>query len=572
MSVQGLEAASRPAGVGYAPPRRRPDHLVPVLDASQEFALRLMVLAWVAASVWFWLWWTSPLRGEWNPSRIIVTGFLAWLFAMGAYYSFFICRMTRPNPAIPVPDLRVAMVVTKAPSEPWHVVHRTLEAMLGQSYPHSYDVWLADEAPSASTLAWCEQHGVKVSSRIGVAAYHKPEWPRRTRCKEGNLAYFYDHFGYDRYDVVAQLDSDHVPATGYLAEMVRPFADPSVGYVAAPSVCDANAAVGWTVKGRLYRDAAMHGPVQAGCNSGWAPVCIGSHYAVRTAALRDAGGIGPELAEDYTTTLWLVSRGWTGVFSIDAEAHGDGPATLDAMITQERQWSHSLGVIASRWAPSRLRAAPLRARLRLGFSLAFYPLQAGILAAGCLVPSVALLSGVSWGSTTLAGFYGHLWPAGLLLTAVTAYLRRSGTLRPADAKLWSLDHTLFQLTRWPWTGWEFCKGVVGGWRRRSGAFSVTPKGDQVEAMPKPGYLFPSLALGGVPAVCVVAVPHPEQVLGMVVVATVQSLLYLGAVLAVAVPPLVRIRPVTLALRTLWLPLVAIAGLASLLTRLVLAAG
>ena len=139
------------------------------------------------------------------------------------------------------------MVVTKAPSEPFPIVAETLLAMLAQTQPH--DTWLADEDPSPETLAWCREHGVFVSTRKGRADYHRQTWPRRTRCKEGNLAFFYDHYGYERYDFVAQLDADHVPEPDYLWQMLRPFADPAVGYVSAPSICDRNAAESWSARG-----------------------------------------------------------------------------------------------------------------------------------------------------------------------------------------------------------------------------------------------------------------------------------------------------------------------------------
>ena len=35
---------------------------------------------------------------------------------------------------------------------------------------------------------------------------------------------------------------------------MRPFADPAVGYVAAPSICDANAAESWAARARLYEN------------------------------------------------------------------------------------------------------------------------------------------------------------------------------------------------------------------------------------------------------------------------------------------------------------------------------
>ncbi len=65
------------------------------------------------------------------------------------WFFFWIWRMKRPNPKLEVPQLRTAMVVTKAPSEPWEMVRETLEAMLGQDFPFAFDTWLADESPDA---------------------------------------------------------------------------------------------------------------------------------------------------------------------------------------------------------------------------------------------------------------------------------------------------------------------------------------------------------------------------------------------------------------------------------------
>ena len=212
-----------------------------------KLEFRALVIVWAALTLAFWIWWLSPAHVL-RPSLYILTSLaLAWISLSPVYFLIVSWRAVKPNPAIPVdPSLRLAMVVTKAPSEPFDVVRKTLEAMLAQSLPH--DTWLADEDPSRETLAWCAQRGVQVSCRKGVAAYHRPSWPRRTRCKEGNLAFFYDHFGYDQYDVVVQLDADHVPEPEYLEHMVRPFADPAIGYVSAPSICDQNASGSWSAR------------------------------------------------------------------------------------------------------------------------------------------------------------------------------------------------------------------------------------------------------------------------------------------------------------------------------------
>lgn len=512
--------------------RPRLPYLVPVLGLRQELVLRLIGLSWAISSVWFWLWWTAPVRGDWNLGRALSSIGLLWLFALAAYFLFFVCRMTKPNPALPLPSLRVAIVVTKAPSEPWDVAERTLRAMLNQDMPYPYDVWLADERPSGKTLHWCRGHGVHVSTRKGVTEYHQPTWPRRTKCKEGNLAYFYDRVGYAQYDVVAQLDVDHVPERGYLAEMVRPFLDPKVGYVAAPSICDANEGSSWTVRGRLYREASMHGPVQAGCNGGWAPVCIGSHYAVRTQALQEAGGIGPDLAEDYSTTLWMQAAGWHGVFALDAEAHGDGPESLNDMLVQELQWARSLGTIFTKWAPSRLPRCSWKAGLRLGFALAYYLLQGVACVVAFVLPPAGVLMGLTWGNTSLAGFYVHLWPASMLLTAALLWLRRQRVLRPVGALVWSYELLLFQLVRWPWTTWGFFQGMWAGLVDRRRDFRVTPKGAQAMRPLSARLLVPMALLIAVPTAVVALVPRPGVGIGLYVVLVLQALVYCIAGLSV----------------------------------------
>lgn len=519
-------------GVKLPPRHAKQPFQVPVLTFGQEAVLRLLAFGWVVTGALFWLYWLSPARGEWTVGRGVATAGLAWVFLLGGYFLCFACRMTKANPMIPLPELRVAIVVTKAPSEPWAMVEKTLRAMLDQDMPYKYDVWLADERPSGKTLRWCKGHGVQVSTRQGVAEYHQPTWPRRTKCKEGNLAYFYDRFGYARYDVVAQLDADHVPARDYLKAIVRPFADPKIGYVAAPSVCDANSEKGWTVLGRLHREASLHGPVQAGSNGGWGPLCIGSHYAVRTSALKDVGGLGPELAEDYATTLWMQSGGWDGAFAIDAEAHGDGPETFDDMITQELQWARSLGTVLTRWAPSKFSTVPWKARARMSFALAFYFIQGLACLAAVTLPSIGALTGVTWGNTTFAQFYIHMWLPSIFLLLSLAWLRRCGVMRPTNAKLWSWDLALFQVVRWPWTTWGFFQGMWAGRQATPKPFRVTPKGlTGVRPLSLP-MLSPLLILSAAPAVVLAFVPDIRAVLGLAIVLAMQAVLYLFASAAV----------------------------------------
>lgn len=449
--------------------------LAPALSGSDRLVMALLTVGWLTCLVAFWVWWLAPAHRVTLAGLVLNSLVLCYVSGFPLLFVLGLNWLHRVGPAVGLPPLRVAFVVTRAPSEPWDIARSTLQAMLAQRYPRDYDVWLCDERPDEEVLGWCREHGVAVSTRRGVGPYHRLGWPRRTRCKEGNLAYFYDHWGYRHYDVVAQLDCDHRPEPTYLVQVVRPFADPAVGYVATPSMCDANSATSWSARGRMYREATFHGPFQLGHSGGHAPLCIGSHYAIRTAALREIGGIGPELAEDFSTTFLLNAAGWHGVFAIDAEAHGDGPPTFSAMTMQEYQWSRSLTTILLGLLPRNLGRLPWPLRVRFLYALTYYALLTTATILGLALAPIAAVTGQPWIDVSYASFLGHWLPISVWLLAMIVLLRRRRLLRPVSAPVLSWESWLYALTRWPYVA---CGVAAALWQRvrpRSVTFAITPK-------------------------------------------------------------------------------------------------
>jgi cellulose synthase/poly-beta-1,6-N-acetylglucosamine synthase-like glycosyltransferase len=505
--------------------------MVPVLAGYRRVEYLAGTALWFAAVVYFWRWWFVPAHHVYLAGSILVTSVLAWVTIIPLYFiaAFYLAR--KPGGRLRLPaGSRVAMVVTKAPSEPFEIVARTLSAMLAQQVPH--DTWLADEDPSPATLDWCREQGVHVSTRKARADYHRQTWPRRTRCKEGNLAFFYDHYGYARYDFVAQLDADHVPEPGYLYQMLRPFADPAVGYVSAPSICDHNARESWSARGRLYAEASMHGSLQAGFNGGLAPLCIGSHYAVRTAALKDIGGLGPELAEDHSTTLMMNAHGWHGVHALDAIAHGDGPRTFTDLITQEFQWSRSLMMILLQYSPKLVGRLPLRLKIQFLFSQLWYGLFSLFMALMFLLPVVALIRGRIFVDVSYPDFLLHFVPQSVLLILLAYRWRKTGTFRPVDAKILSWEMTLFLFARWPWA-LAGTLAAVRDWATGSFVdFRVTPKGSSdVDPLPS-RVLAPYIFLSLISVLPVLFVANARDTGGFYIFATVNAAIYTLLVLVI----------------------------------------
>lgn len=500
---------------------------VRALRPRDRVVVALLSALWGVCLVDFWQWWVRPVHQTSIYGALLNALALVYLTCFPACFVLPVNRLKVVNAALRVPRLRVAFIVTRAPSEPWPVAQATLCAMLRQEFPLPYDVWLADESPTEEILRWCTANGVIVSTRDGVADYHRPTWPRRTKCKEGNLAFFYDNWGYYYYDVVAQLDCDHVPAPTYLAEMVRPFSDPAIGYVAAPSSCDANAGQSWSARGRLHAEAPFHGAFQLGHSAGWSPLCIGSHYAVRTEALRDIGGLGPELAEDFSTTFLLNCAGWHGAFAIDAEAHGDGPSTFAAMLVQEFQWSKSLTVLLLKLVPRNLGRLGWLYRFRFIYPLCYYLLLTASTAIGVLLAPFAAVTGWSWMSVNYFAFLLHWWSLSIWILLLAALLRRRRLLRPADAPLVSWENWLYVLARWPYIARGVCAALLYSVRPRAVTFKVTPKGaDELEVLPT-RLMVPYLIISVLCSMAAIAGERSTNVAGYVFLCVLGSLTYGG---------------------------------------------
>jgi cellulose synthase/poly-beta-1,6-N-acetylglucosamine synthase-like glycosyltransferase len=486
--------------------------MIPVMGNRQRHVLTYLVAIWLLSlALFLFYWFRSDHVVTWFKF-IVNTLLLLWINLLPGYFFYFVFRMKQVNPEIAIPESwRVAMITTRAPSEPFSIVKITLQAMKKQKFQH--DTWLADENPDDQIKEWCKLNDVYLCSRYGHPDYQQDVWPRRAKCKEGNLAFFYDHYGYENYDIVVQLDADHVPQENYLEEMIRPFADQQVGYVSAPSICDSNAQKSWAARGRLYAEALMHGPLQVGYSNGYATLCIGSHYAVRTKALREIGGIGPELAEDHSTTLMMNGNGWQGVHAFNAIASGEGPPTITACITQEFQWSRSLMILLLTELPKYWKKLSPKLRLQFLFAQLWYPLFGLMFMLGTILPVIAVFTGKVWVSVVFFDFLRYSIPTAISIMAVVWYLKQNLWLRPVNAPIMSWEIILFQILRWPWAFYGSLMGLVTVIRKKSPGFKVTPKGESENTSLSWSVLSPYIVLTIISAIPGILIQHDDSAAG-----------------------------------------------------------
>ncbi|MBO0728663.1 MAG: glycosyltransferase [Acidimicrobiaceae bacterium] len=449
------------------------------MSSAQRHVYRGLTLLWLIAALAFWAWWLRPSHITWVPSFVVTTLVVAYTLGLPGYFLFFVGRMRRPHPAlVPPPGLRVAFATTFVPgAESLRVLERTIRAMKGQEgYP--CDVWVLDEGNRPEVRELCRRVAANHFSRRLRQRYQQPAWPFKARTKAGNYNAWLDWLRSQAtdYDVLLQMDTDHAPEPGYLIQMLRPFADPAVGYVAAPSISSGNGGDSWVASARTATDGPHHGAVQMGFNGGFAPMIFGSHAAFRVCALREIGGFQHTLAEDQHNTLRLNAAGWRGVFNPDAIAIGNGPESFADAMVQEYQWARAVTQLLLEFFLDDKRGLPLRLQLTFVFRQTWYPLFAGSQLLTWLVPIVALLSGhplVSVGY--LAWFALHALSTLTVLVAVI-WVRREGWLRPAGVRVLTWRSALLILARWPFWLVAVLEAIAGRAMGRDFAFRVTPKG------------------------------------------------------------------------------------------------
>ncbi|MFJ8112996.1 glycosyltransferase family 2 protein [Streptomyces sp. NPDC096132] len=400
----------------------------------------------------------------------VVQVFAVWTFAWHA---------RDPVPLTPPVGLRVAMLTTIVPAkEPLDVVERTLRAMRRVTYyGGSVDVWILDEGDDPAVRALAARLGVRHFTRKGRPEYNRPWGIFRTRTKSGNHnAWRAEH---ERgYDVIAQMDPDHVPLPCFLERALGYFHDPDVAFVVAPQVYG-NMHDNWIAHGASVQQYLFSGIVERGGNGLDAPLLIGTNHLYRATAWRSIGGYQDSIIEDHLTSMRVqgtVNPGtgnrWKGVYTPDVIAVGEGPTSWTDYFNQQKRWAYGVWEIKlNRRLTEGIR---LHRRQRLLYTLVqfYYPSVAATLLLGTLATALALLLGVM-----TAGLEGPTW-LGLWSAGMGSWLWLWWWLRRfnlAEHERRELGAQGFVLALF--AGPVYVSAALGALLRRPLGYAVTAKGE-----------------------------------------------------------------------------------------------
>lgn len=396
--------------------------------------------------------------------------------AQGAALWLFSSKAQDPVPLVPPPGLRVAILTTIVPSkEPLDLVLRTLRAMKRIEYDGQVDVWLLDEGGDPLVADACAAIGVKHFSRKGISAYNTSEGEFRAKSKAGNHN-AWRHAQERNYDVVAQMDPDHVPGPDFLQRSLGYFRDPDVGFVVAPQVYG-NLDENWIAKGSAVQAYVFHGVIQRGGNGLRAPLLIGTNHLYRPSAFAVIGGYQDSIIEDHLTSMAMFAtknpatgNHFTGVYTPDILAAGEGPTSFTDYFSQQKRWAYGIWQIMCRHSPEMF--GRMRPAQRLSFSLLqlFYPSVALSWVLGNVLTALFLLGGSA--VQLPVEQWVALWLASMTASLGTFFWLRRFNLAPHEREEWGLAGLGLLLVCGP----VYVAAAVDYLAGRPLAYAVTAKG------------------------------------------------------------------------------------------------
>jgi len=313
----------------------------------------------------------------------------------------FVAKMRDPVPLRPQRDLRIAVLTTIVPSkEPIEMVAETLRAMRNIEYDGPIDVWILDEEDDPAMRDVAAAFGVHHFSRKRYPEYRQPSGPYAIGRKSGNHN-AWRALHEQQYDLVSQMDPDHVPLPEFLTRTVGYFRDPDVAFVVSPQVYG-NLNESFVTNGAADQAYIFYGAVQRGLNGLEAPLLIGTNHVYRTAAWDQIGGYQDSVIEDHLTGLRVLhafnsatGKRWKGIYTPDVLSIGEGPRSWTDYFNQQYRWSYGIWDTILHHSLPFLRTMPLRRALSYICLELFYPSIGIMWLLGSVITALYLILGIS---------------------------------------------------------------------------------------------------------------------------------------------------------------------------------
>ena len=255
-----------------------------VFEISDYLLFTLLTVVSYSAIAYFITHWFA--YGDWFARPVAFWGLTLTVFgrlAINQFRWWYLPFMRKPVPMIPRPGWKVGVATTFVPgAESIEMLEETLRALVALNYPH--DTWVLDEGNDIRVISLCTELGAFHFSRKESPHYQTDDGTFRARSKHGNYNAWLHEVGFERYEIIAAFDPDHVPEPAFLSEVLGYFNDPQVGYVQAAQAYY-NQQASFIARGAAEETYGYYSSTQMFAFAMGYPVVTGCHNTHRVAAL-----------------------------------------------------------------------------------------------------------------------------------------------------------------------------------------------------------------------------------------------------------------------------------------------
>ncbi|WP_051981016.1 hypothetical protein [Burkholderia sp. 9120] len=169
------------------------------------------------------------------------------------------------------------------------------------------------------------------------------------------------------------------------------------------------------------------------------------------------------------------------------------------------------------------------------FAQFWYSLFSLTMAATVAMPVIALVTRRVWSDVAYLSYFGYASAVTISILLVMAWVRRTGSFRPFDAKVSSWEGMAFLFARWPWSLLGIGSALADCLHGQEFAFRVTPKGVPVVERPPLRVVLPYyLAISLICSLPLVMIDDACNARGFYVISSVNALVYLAVALLIVV--------------------------------------
>ena len=420
--------------------------------ARERRIIKVMVLLGLFSILNFLLFFFHPDNRGNLFLYILLSITLLYGTAKKLYMWYNYTNISVPEQPSKMPDLKVDILTTYFPGEPYQMIVTTLEAISKITYPHT--TFLCDEADDPFLKKFCEENGVVHVTR-----------ENRKDAKAGNINNALRQQA--KGDICVILDPDHIPEPDFLDPILPHFSDPDIGFVQIVQSYY-NIKDSLVARGAAEQTFQFYGPMMMTLNAYGSVNAIGANCVFRRAALDSIGGHAPGLCEDMHTAMLLYSKGWKAVYVPEVLAKGLAPSSLTTYFKQQLKWTRGTFDLLLKVYPKVFSKLNIRQKIHFGI-LPLHYLCGVIYLINFLIPILALfLSTTPWHGNII-NFILVALPVGISALMIRTFVQK--WVIEKEERGFHIVGGLLQINTW----WIYLLGFIYTLINKNVPYLPTPK-------------------------------------------------------------------------------------------------